>query len=434
MGVTLTGLHHRVTREKHPSPLRRCRGVKGLLLAAALSACVAPATAPPAAPSSSAAMTAPTSAPTVTPTPLVTAVPATPTVVPTSSIVATSSPTAQPTPAAPASRTPDVIGPIRNEGQKIIASVDALDWTIGEGGGSPATNVANYALNGQSLAGSAMRCASYQPPGGCSVVEFIPNVTLVNGVTYELTLQGNPLGGFIARGLVVATPHVVSMKATQFALTVTFDRPMLHVGDCGSYGWNFQTPGTIEHVRAASTGFPANVGSYATSSAAYRDFFTAFVSQADVSADCRTVTLGSGWGAPTGTFDVTVSGVKDIDGNLVVPRTMSVSITDEAPPKLMFAQLELQTAENKVIRVAYSEAMDEEYVTDAQRYYLNGKLVPAGTRIECALASCTWVRLTFAPTAFTYGASNTLTVIGVRDTAGKAMDPDIVTSAPFQVF
>ena len=222
MGVTLTGLHHRVTREKHPSPLRRCRGVKGLLLAAALSACVAPATAPPAAPSSSAAMTAPTSAPTVTPTPLVTAVPATPTVVPTSSIVATSSPTAQPTPAAPASRTPDVIGPIRNEGQKIIASVDALDWTIGEGGGSPATNVANYALNGQSLAGSAMRCASYQPPGGCSVVEFIPNVTLVNGVTYELTLQGNPLGGFIARGLVVATPHVVSMKATQFALTVTF--------------------------------------------------------------------------------------------------------------------------------------------------------------------------------------------------------------------
>jgi hypothetical protein len=100
----------------------------------------------------------------------------------------------------------------------------------------------------------------------------------------------------------------------------------------------------------------------------------------------------------------------------------------------MFAQLELQTAEKKVIRVAYSEAMDEAYVTDVERYYLNGKLIPGGTQIECELANCAWVRLTFAPSAFVYGSENTLTIIGVRDMAGNAMSPDIVTSGKFQVF
>ena len=319
-------------------------------------------------------------------------------------------------------------------GQKIVVTLDEkLPWFFGEGPGTPATNVANYALNGRSLAGSAMRCTK-QISDGCSALEFLPIVTLVNGARYDLTLQGRSLGVFVAQGLVAATPHVLSMKATQFSLTVTFDRPMLHVGECGSYGWNFGIPGTIEYVRANGTGFPSAIGSYSTTSAAYADFFRAFISQADLSDDCRTVRLGSGWGAPTGTFDVTVSGVKDESGNLVVPRTLSVTIDDESAPKLMFANLELQNAEKKVIRVAYSEAMDEEYVTDPERYYLNGKLVAPGTLIECEVASCTWVRLTFAPASFTYGANNTLTIIGVRDTAGRAMDPDIVTSAPFQVF
>jgi hypothetical protein len=77
--------------------------------------------------------------------------------------------------------------------------------------------------------------------------------------------------------------------------------------------------------------------------------------------------------------------------------------------------------------------MSEEYVTDPERYYLNGKLVPASTIIECELANCAWVRITFAPGLFVYGADNTLTIVGVRDMAGNAMDPDIVTSGTFQV-
>ncbi|HYR93276.1 MAG TPA: hypothetical protein VEP48_03630, partial [Methylomirabilota bacterium] len=303
--------------------------------------------------------------------------------------------------------------------------------------GSPATVVANYRLNGASLAGSSLRCTSVQTVGGsaaaCSLIEIIPSIRLVNGVLYELWLVEMPLGEFTASGLVTATPHVVSVTASQFALTVKFDRRMLHAGDCGTYTWNFQTPGTMEFVRRAG-GFPAAVGGYTSSNAGYRDFLTAFVSQADISADCTTVTFGSGWGGPIGDVDVTVSGVMDEDGNLVQPRTVRVTIADEGPPKLMFAQLDLQTAEKKVIRVAYSEAMDEAYVTDVERYYLNGKLIPAGTKIECELANCAWVRLTFAPSAFVYGSENTLTIIGVRDMAGNAMSPDIVTSGKFQVF
>jgi hypothetical protein len=43
------------------------------------------------------------------------------------------------------------------------------------------------------------------------------------------------------------------------------------------------------------------------------------------------------------------------------------------------------------------------------------------------------VRLAFAPTAFTYGAQNTLTIVGVRDIAGNEMDPNIATSGSFEV-
>jgi hypothetical protein len=43
------------------------------------------------------------------------------------------------------------------------------------------------------------------------------------------------------------------------------------------------------------------------------------------------------------------------------------------------------------------------------------------------------VRLVFAPTTFANGADNTLTIVGVRDTGGNAMSPDIATWGTFQV-
>jgi hypothetical protein len=348
----------------------------------------------------------------------------------------TVAPTAAPTPRPTTLPTPQP-GPVKNDGQKILVAFDPPQrWFFGEASVARAAEIRNYTLNGSSLVGSALKCTGQQfiaSQNVCTAVEIIPSIRLLNGERYELKLLDESLGTFIAAGLVAGTPKVEWVKATQFELTVKFDRPMLHVGQCGTQSWTLSVPGTMEWVRAPAQGFPAPVGGYTSSSAAYRDFLSAFVSAADISDDCTTVKLGSGWGGPTGTFDVTVQGIADMYGNLVEPRTIQVEVQDEGDPKLMFAQLELQTAEKKVIRVAYSEAMDVEYVTDVERYYLNGKLIAPTTRIECAVANCAWVRLTFAPTTFTYAAPNTLTIVGVRDMAGNEMDPNIVTSGTFEV-
>ena len=392
------------------------------MLVVVLSACAPAASGPSASPSAAAtAVSAPTAAPSVAVT--ATAQPALSS--PSSTLVATPAPTPQP-------------GPVRNDGQVIVAELPHGYTTfIGEAGPSSAVLTgSHWRLNGTPLAGADVLCTRRSTTAdACLAVRIITDkVRLRNGTAYELVLDADMIGGFVASGLVAATPHVVSVKATQYELTVQFDRPMLHSGDCGAVvGWSMSTPGTIEYVRAPAAGFPAPLGAYSSTSAAYNAFLSAFVSQAVVSADCTTVKFGSGWGGPTGAYNVTIVGVLDHDGNVVQPRTFDVTIADEGAPKLMFAQLELQTAEKKVIRVAYSEAMDEAYVTDVERYYLNSKPIPAGTTVECELAGCTWVRLTFPPTAFVYGADNVLTIVEVRDLAGVLISPSIATSGTFQV-
>jgi len=348
------------------------------------------------------------------------------------------SPSPATTPSATAAPSPVVSGPVRNDGQVIVADLPrAYSTFIGEAGpSSPVLTGSHWRLNGTAMSGADIVCTRrVSTSGDCLAVRIITDkVRLRNSAAYELVLDADMIGTFVASGLVAATPHVVSVKATQYELSVQFDRPMLHSGECGApVGWSLSTPGTIEYVRAAAAGFPAPLGAYSSTSPAYNAFLSAFVSQAVVSADCTTVKFGSGWGGPTGAYNVTIVGVQDHDGNVVQPRTFDVTIADEGAPKLMFAQLELQTAEKKVIRVAYSEAMDEGSVTDVERYYLNSKPIPIGTTIECELAGCTWVRLTFAPTAFVYGADNVLSIVEVRDLAGVLISPGIATSGTFQV-
>ena len=356
-----------------------------------------------------------------------------------SSVPPAAAPTIAPAPATPPTVAP-APGPIHNEGQLILVDLPrGYSTFVGEGTAAPiVTDGTRWKLNGTVLTGADVRCTQRPAVAGqgdlCLAVRILTDrVRLRNGASYELVLDSELIGMFVASGLAAATPHVLSLKATQYELTVQFDRPMLHVGECGAaLGSALTTPGTLEHVRGTGT-FPAPLGAYTSSSAAYSVFLSALVSEAHVSADCTSVKFGSGWGGPTGTFDVSVAGVRDVDGNVVQPRTFTVAVQDEGPPKLMFAQLELQTATKKVVRVAYSEAMDEEYVTDVERYYLNGRPLPAGTTIECELAGCTWVRLVFAPTAFSYGADNVLSIVEVRDLAGNATAPAILTSAPFSV-
>jgi len=412
-----------------------------VLLAVLAAACTPTATAPtptiafaPVAPSA-AVTSVPSPAPlTAAPSATAPATNAPATSAPTTSVApATPSPTAAPPTAAP------VAGPVRNEGQVIVSDlVPGYSTFVGEAGPGPAVLIGtHWRINGAVLTGADIRCTKRPATPGqdlCIAVRIITDkVRLRNGTSYELVLDSDMIGSFVASGITTVTPHVVSLKATQYDLVVQFDRPMLHTGDCGQGPvWSFTTPGTVEHVRGAST-FPAPLASYTSSSAAYGVFLSAFVSEANLSADCTAVKFGSGWGGPTGTFDVTVSGVQDVDGNVVQTRTFTVTVPDEGAPKLMFAQLELQTAQKKVIRVAYSEAMDEDYVTDVERYYLNGTPIPIGTTIECELAGCTWVRLTFPPTAFTYGADNVISIVEVRDLAGNVIAPNIATSGTFQV-
>src|SRR5262249_44041003 len=126
---------------------------------------------------------------------------------------------------------------IHNEGQKILATLATpLAWFVGEGSSSPGTQVQNYRLSGTSLAGSALHCTKFLATAtnnGCAALVILPSLRLENGTSYDLTLLDQPLGSFTVDGLVQTVPHVLTAKATQYDLTVTFDRPMLHAGDCG---------------------------------------------------------------------------------------------------------------------------------------------------------------------------------------------------------
>ncbi|HYK97806.1 MAG TPA: hypothetical protein VEU77_05380 [Candidatus Acidoferrales bacterium] len=326
--------------------------MRRILFVLALAACTPTATAPTPGLSAipSASVTAPIAAATVTAAPTVVTGPSVSTVVP--AATPTPAPTASPAPAAtpepatpsPAPQATASPNDIHNDGQTIIARFGTpLAWFFGEGGGSPATGVQNYRLNGMSLARSSLRCTkqiSVSANNGCAALVIVPSIRLVNGVTYELDLLDEPLGEFTGGGLSTVTPHVLAATATQYTLTVTFDRPMLHVGDCGTSSFALSIPGTIEFVRGLGS-FPAPPGDYTSTRAGYRDFLASFVSQADISPDCRAVTFGSGWGSVTGAVDLIVAGVEDMDGNYVEPVMLPLTISDDAAPRLMFADVEL---------------------------------------------------------------------------------------------
>jgi len=245
-----------------------------------------------------------------------------------------------PRPSVPPATTPAPIpeSAACNDGQEIRVDLPhPFPTFVGEAGGTPLVLSGDrWTLDRVALTGADIRCTARATvpglSGQCVAVRILTGQALLaNGQQYELSLAGEFIARFTATGLRSVTPHVVGATATQYSLTVTFDRPMSHTGDCGSTSWDFRLPGTIEYVRSGQ-GFPAAPASYRSPDAGYQDLLTAFVSEAKLSADCRTVVFGSGWGAPVGTFEVNVAGVTDIDGNLVEPRTIAVTVTDEGPP------------------------------------------------------------------------------------------------------
>lgn len=333
-----------------------------------------------------------------------------------------------------------VSGPVRNDGKAIIAELDATHGTrqlyYGESGNVAVVTLgSSYALNGASLARASVACTDTvrlgDLPTQCREVRIIPSFPLVNGATYRLAFIGEEVGAFVARGVEVLTPHVVDVSATQHSLSVQFDRPMSHYADCGGRAGNFYVPGTIEQLFAATGSFPAAPGAYRTSVPAYATAL-AMMTGATIAEDCRAITFESLWGAAPGTYDLTIAGLEDEDGNALATATFRVAVAaDEDAPSLVFAGLKVRDGGVTHLRVAYSEAMDEESVTDPERYLISGKALPVEASVECELAGCVWVTLDVPTSFFEGGGPETITVVGVTDTIGRSMEPDIATSRPF---
>lgn len=394
--------------------------MRPLLLATALlvigcAPAAVPATATPAAPATSTAQPAATAEPSNAP-----------------------SPGPVPTPA------PVVVeGSVHNEGKAIIADVSATHGTrqlyYGESGSvAIVTQGSSYALNDVTLDDASVRCTATsrlgEPPTQCDALRIVPSFALVAGRTYTLRFVGEVVGSFVAIGIASAVPHVVSVAATQQTLSVRFDRPMNHVGACGTNTADLYVSGTMENLLALSGPvFPAELAAYTATDPLYRTAMR-LMGGATLDADCRAVTFRSNAGAAAGSYVVRIAGIEDEDGNVIEPASFRVTVVDEGPPTLFSAQLALQTPTERIVRVAYSEAMAEETVTDPERYEVGGRPLPDGSRLECELADCRWVKLTMPASAFSYGEELTITVVGVTDTSGNAMEPDAVTSRPFKVY
>lgn len=341
---------------------------------------------------------------------------------------------------APASAAP-AIGPVRNEGKAIIAELDATHGTkqlyYGESGNVAVVTLgSSYSLNGAPLTKASVACIDTirrgELPTECREVRIIPPFPLINGATYTLAFIGEAVGVFVARGVELLTPHVVNVSATQHNLFVQFDRPMNHYGDCGGRATNFYVPGTIEHLFAATgPGFPPTLGAYRTSVPAYATAL-AMMTSGTIAPDCRAITFESPWGAAPGTYDLTIAGLEDEDGNTLGAAAFRVTVPpDDEPPSLVFAALKVRDGGVTHLRVAFSEAMDEESATDPERYLISGKPLPADASVECEFVGCVWVTLDVPTSFFEGGGPETITIVGVTDTIGRSMQPDTAMSRPF---
>jgi len=398
-----------------------------LLVSCLISACVAPA-APLARPSDGDAVA--TSVPSLAPSPS-----ASPTAEP------SASPTAQPS-ASPTAAPAIADGPVRNDGKAILADISATNGTkqlyYGEGGGvAIVTQGSSYELNGTVLTGAAVTCTDTrslgEQPTICVSVRILPTFQLVDGRRYTLSFAGDRVGSFVALGLELATPHVLAASATQRSLTVTFDRPMSHVAPCGGNAWNFYVRGTIEGLFSLSGSvFPPELASYTTTDPRF-DAALRRMSHGTLADDCRAITFESSSGAAAGSYVLTIAGIEDEDGNLMRPASLKVTVRDEGPPSLVSAR-GVRSDGVFTAEIAFSEAMDEETVTDPERYQVSGRPLPDGASLTCEFADCLWVKLTMPAPAFAFGEDVTITVVGVTDTSTNAMVPDAATSRPFKVY
>lgn len=135
---------------------------------------------------------------------------------------------------------------------------------------------------------------------------------------------------------------------------------------------------------------------------------------AELNADCSAVTFTFVHGMAPGTYPLRIVKVQDLAGRPLAPdpTVVNVTIAESAPPVMQL----VQQSEDKAT-IQFSEPIKKDLATDPARYRFDGAALPAGSRVECFVASCAAVRITLPQPRAT--PPRTITELGLEDLAGK---------------
>ena len=208
---------------------------------------------------------------------------------------------------------------------------------------------------------------------------------------------------------------ILSANGTQSLLTIRYSAPMRAATSCGTVGQPSALEGAIDRASA-----------YASSDEAMRESIRSAMS-ATLNADCTAVTFVFAVAAPSGTFNISATGVTDRSGASLDPAAtgVTVSVADEGRPRV--AGVSTQGAH---LVVQFNEPMRElgeaGGVLQIANYRLDGAALDA-TAISCTDLGCRSVAITLRAGTLVVGRSYQLRVANVVDRAGLNLSPDPTT-------
>lgn len=207
-------------------------------------------------------------------------------------------------------------------------------------------------------------------------------------------------------------PAIVSVTATQTALTVVFSGPMRTTLACGT---------TFGATDRATSGSIDDRTHYRSGNAVLDEALQS-ATLATINGDCAAVTFQLSAAAAAGTFTIAISGVQDRDGDAIAAGTTArVTIADEGRPRV----LRLESS-GDAITIAFSEPMQiggAQGAVTAANYRLDGN-TPAVVAISCMDAGCRAVRLALRAGTLVTGRSYELRIANLVDRAGRSVTPD----------
>ena len=211
-------------------------------------------------------------------------------------------------------------------------------------------------------------------------------------------------------------PAIVSVTATQTALTVIYSGPMRTTLACGT---------TFGSTDRATAGSIDNRTHYQSGDEVFDEALRS-ATLASINGDCASVTFQLSAAAPAGTFTLAVNGVRDQGGDAIAAgTTVRVTIVDEGRPRVLRAE-----SSGDTITISFSEPMlrigEGSGVTMAANYRLDGN-TPQGSAITCQDSGCRGVRLALRAGFLVAGRTYELRIANVVDRAGRNITPDPTT-------